>query len=1197
VGAEVADLFTILRAETAPFSRGLRTAAEEGESFSARMGGLRQTMVKLGAATSLVAVGFAVYGVKAAGDFQQKMNLLVTACGESTQNLKKVSDGVLSLARQTGTSTSELADGMYQVEKAGHRGADGLTVLKAAAQGAREEGASLKDVTNAMTSVMTSYHLKATDSVRVMNALKTAAGEGKMTMEEFSRSLSTVIPIASANKVSFAEVGGAIATLTQHGTSAQEATQELSNTIRSLAAPNNVAVQQMQRLGLSSVDVATHLGKRGLTGTLDLLSQTVLSKMGKSGTVLLSTFNDTKQASADLKQMLGSMPKTVQGLATSLQNGSTTLGDYKLAMKGLPADQAAMGLQFLTLYQRSHGFNDALKRGGPAALTYTDAIKKMTGGATGLNTTLQLTGENADGFKDRVKKVGTSLSNASKDVEGWDVTQKSFNVQMGRLKEAVVTAAITIGLKLIPVILAIINFFEQHRSACIALAIVIGTVLVTAVVAFTISLWNMAAAAWATGIPELILLIVAIVVGLVLLIRHWGEVWAAVKSATKATLDWIVDRWHWLRDQTVDAWHAVGRALTDAWRAVAAFFVTGWHMVVDPIVAAWNWCVQVTATVWNGITAFFRKWWPLLLVIFALPIAILLATWNHFHTQILAVVQAVWNAVLTALKAIWSGIQVAASAAWRGIQIVIINPIVSAWHTLQSVWKTIAGWLSTAWSGIRSVAVSIWGRISSAMTGPINSARSTISSTVGKVKSTISSGFTGAYNAVKGIGGKFVSVGEGIVTGILRGIGNSGGLIGNKLKSLAEGALSSAKSFLGIGSPSKAFADQVGQWIPAGIAMGVNDNAHLAHRSVTDMAAGTISAFSTELEINSPSKKFAALGAYVMAGLVSGLTGSTARVRAATEHIARSLYTDFGSGHKGLQKLVAKDNSQLMQLAKNRDSVVTKLKAAQKKLADVQKAWTDEKNSVASSIMQSASVITQSPDEGRAVNANDVVEQMRDKVQQATQFAAELEQLRKKGLRSDLIQQLAAAGADQGGATALALAGASQGQIQQMNQMQSNLQTAANATGTAVADAMYGAGLKSAQGLVKGLQSQEAAIEKQMLKIALAMQAAIKKALGIKSPSRVFAALGEFIPQGLAQGIQDATHHATSAIAGMAGAVAGGMGGAALASGGGGGTVINNLTVQVTGSVLTEKKLVDVVQAGMLKMGARNSTTYPAYKR
>ncbi|MFE6816852.1 hypothetical protein ACFVBQ_20170, partial [Streptomyces sp. NPDC057675] len=42
-----------------------------------------------------------------------------------------------------------------------------------------------------------------------------------------------------------------------------------------------------------------------------------------------------------------------------------------------------------------------------------------------------------------------------------------------------------------------------------------------------------------------------------------------------------------------------------------------------------------------------------------------------------------------------------------------------------------------------------------------------------------------------------------------------------------------------------------------------------------------------------------------------------------------------------------------------------------------------------------------------------------------------------------------------------------------------------------------------------------------MLKIATSMQKAIKRALGIRSPSRVMAMLGQWIPAGLVKGIDD----------------------------------------------------------------------------
>lgn len=1241
--AEVADLYAVLRAETAPFTRGMRQASEEGEAFTSRMGGASAMLKKLGAATTLVGVGFVAYGVKAAGDFQQKMNLLVTACGESSKNLKKVSDGVLSLARETGTSTDQLSEGMYQVEKAGYRAGDGLKVLRAASQGAREEGADLKDVTNAMTSVMASYHLKASDSVRVMNALKTAAGEGKMTMQEFAGSLATVIPIASANKISFGEVGGAIATLTQHGTSAREATQELSNTIRNLAAPNNVAVQQMARLGLSSTDVSTKLGKRGLTGTLDLLTQTVLSKMGKSGTVLLSAFNNTKAASADLKTMLSSMPPTVQKLASSMQKGAMSVGDYKSAVKGLPADQSAMGMQFLTLYQRSHGFNDALKRGGPAAVTYTEAIKKMTGGANGLNTTLQLTGESTEAYHERVRKVSESFNHASKDVEGWKITQQSFNVQMGRLKEAVTTAAITVGAKLIPVILKVVTFFEKNKTAAIALAAVIGGVLTASVIAFATGavisavkgigditkgliaaakavkafamserLAAIASKIWAAGqailntvmeanpIILLVIAIVALVAGLIYAYKHSEKFRAVVQAAFNG-----------VKAAAVAVWHA----LQAAWNGIVSGVAWLWHQMV----ALWGRIASITSTVWNAILGFFKKWWPLLLVIFAFPIAVLLAIWNRWHTQITAAAMAAWNAVLAFFQAIWNVIKAAAIAVWGVIATVIIDPIVGVWHFLQSIWSTISGWLSSQWSKIRGIAASAWASIKSSMTGPVTSAYHTISSIMGLVKSVIGSKLTAAWNAAKSWGSKFLSIGRDIVMGIVHGITSHAGSLFSTLKGLAGDALDAAKSFLHINSPSLLFADHVGRGISEGIAKGVDDHAGLAHASVRGVAGGMVDEARRALGIASPSKVFRTIGIYVNEGLVDGLTGSTAKVKAATRRIESLLTQTFNKvadlrgnkktrkwaiAHEGtlkhLESYAKREDKLLRSLAAKRDSVATKLKAAQKALTAVQKQWSDEVKSVAQGVMQGFSIVTEAPQDGFALTAQDVVNKMRDQMTKAVNFAAQLRALQKKGLSSDLVAQIAAAGVDQGGATAAALSGASKSQIDQINALQKTTQGAANSAGKAVADSMYGAGVKSAQGLVKGLQSQQKAIEKQMTKIAKSMQKAIKHALGIKSPSRVFMEIGQWIPRGLAAGVDDGAKHATGAVHRLATSVAS-AGGVRLAMAGGGaaaGAVIqNHVHLTVKGHVMTERNLRDLLEKQMLQLGARNSQTYAPYKR
>jgi phage-related protein len=82
------------------------------------------------------------------------------------------------------------------------------------------------------------------------------------------------------------------------------------------------------------------------------------------------------------------------------------------------------------------------------------------------------------------------------------------------------------------------------------------------------------------------------------------------------------------------------------------------------------------------------------------------------------------------------------------------------------------------------------------------------------------------------------------------------------------------------------------------------------------------------------------------------------------------------------------------------------------------------------------------------------------------------------------------------------------------------LSSAANSLASSAANQLYGAGVNAAQGLVNGLKSQQALITKQMDVIAASMVKAIKKALGIHSPSRVMRdQVGSQIVAGLVSGI------------------------------------------------------------------------------
>jgi TP901 family phage tail tape measure protein len=430
-----------------------------------------------------VAVGLGL-AVKGAADFQQQTVRLVTSAGESAKNLGMVQRGILALSSSTNTSTSQLASGMYMVESAGFHGAAGLTVLKAAAQGAQAEGADLADVANAVTSGLNAYGMKANQATAFTDEMVRAVGQGKMTMQDLASSLSAVLPIAASAHISFAQVGGAVATMTMQGMSARQATQDLASSIRSLLNPNTVAVNEMNQFGISSVGVANKLGSRGLTGTISYLADTIAKQMGPSGDVILKTFNQSKVAAQDAETMLSAMPPKLKAMAQGYLDGTTSYQTWYTATKGLPPLLRNQADQFATVANSAHGFNSLLKSGQPDAQTFAAALGKMMGGATGLNTALMLTGAHTGQFNTNVKAIADSAKGAGSNVRGWSIIQGEANFQIGSAVKAIEAMGDSLGLALLPSVTAVLkpitSFFEliaKNKAAAIAFAAVLGTLL------------------------------------------------------------------------------------------------------------------------------------------------------------------------------------------------------------------------------------------------------------------------------------------------------------------------------------------------------------------------------------------------------------------------------------------------------------------------------------------------------------------------------------------------------------------------------------------------------------------------------------------------------------------------------------------------------------------------------------------------
>lgn len=100
-----------------------------------------------------------------------------------------------------------------------------------------------------------------------------------------------------------------------------------------------------------------------------------------------------------------------------------------------------------------------------------------------------------------------------------------------------------------------------------------------------------------------------------------------------------------------------------------------------------------------------------------------------------------------------------------------------------------------------------------------------------------------------------------------------------------------------------------------------------------------------------------------------------------------------------------------------------------------------------------------------------------------------------------------------------ALAAATGAERDSIVQSFATIQSTAANTAKKLGASMYDGGIRAAEGLVAGLKKKRKDIEQTIIAIAMAMKKALKKALGIASPSKVFTKLGAFTGQGMVNGL------------------------------------------------------------------------------
>src|SRR5260221_8149583 len=254
-------------------------------------GQLLLSFVKLLAILALVAtvvgvtlaIAIGIKAVKAAADFQQGLNRLVTGAGDVTDNMNLMGQAILGISVATGVAATDLNKAMYLIISAHQRGAQAIQTLSDASKGAVIEMANVADVANVLSGVMTNYGTKVFNSTQFMNGLIVAVQQGKITLQDLAVAMGPIDPIAKDLGISFNDMAAAMTTQTNAMISAARAATGLRFMMMALENPTKKANAAMAALGLSSVAVGDEM-KKSLPGALQMIYDAA-KRAGPEGSV------------------------------------------------------------------------------------------------------------------------------------------------------------------------------------------------------------------------------------------------------------------------------------------------------------------------------------------------------------------------------------------------------------------------------------------------------------------------------------------------------------------------------------------------------------------------------------------------------------------------------------------------------------------------------------------------------------------------------------------------------------------------------------------------------------------------------------------------------------------------------------------------------------------------------------------------
>lgn len=318
------------------FSDGIGKAGEKAGKVSDKMKPASIAMTGFGTAAAMTAIGF-----------EEGMAKVSTIANDTEVPLDDLKKGIMDLSNQTGISSDEIANNVYDAISAGQKTGDAVNFVsnstKLAKAGFAEAGQSL----DILTTILNSYGMKASEVTKVSDTLIQTQNLGKVTVGELSADMGKVIPTAKSLDVNLSQVASGYAIMTAKGVKCAETTTYMNSMFNELGKSGTVAQKalkeatgktfpELMKSGKSVGDVLNSMNEYAKKNKKSLSDMFGSAEAGKAA--LLLSENGGKDFNNMLKQMndsSGATEKAFKKMSSTTQYSLTAaLNQGKNALIG-----------------------------------------------------------------------------------------------------------------------------------------------------------------------------------------------------------------------------------------------------------------------------------------------------------------------------------------------------------------------------------------------------------------------------------------------------------------------------------------------------------------------------------------------------------------------------------------------------------------------------------------------------------------------------------------------------------------------------------------------------------------------------------------------------------------------------------------------------------------------------------------------